>query len=93
MYVSAYCYMCPHTAACVRKVVYRHSKSERIVIYVSAYCFICVRILRYMCPHTAAYLSSYSYVCVRILPYRLSNVAASAVAGADVAMLTYADVC
>ena len=30
---------------------------------------VCVRILLYMCPHTAIYLSAYCYICVRILLY------------------------
>jgi hypothetical protein len=38
-------------------------------IYVSAYCYICVRILLYMCLHTAIYVSAYRYICVHIPIY------------------------
>jgi hypothetical protein len=59
IYVSSFCYMCPHTAVCVL-----------ILLYVSSYCYMCphtaiyVSSYCYMCPHTALFLaSSYWYIC------------------------------
>jgi hypothetical protein len=39
----------------------------RGAMHVSSYCYTCVRILLYVCPHTAICVSSYCYISVHIL--------------------------
>jgi hypothetical protein len=72
LYVSSYCYMCPHTI-CFVILLY---VLAYCYIYVSSCCYICVLILLYvssycctsfnfvpparMCSHTALYVSSYA---------------------------------
>jgi hypothetical protein len=56
-----------YSCTCVRRP---HTSRDltSYCIYVSSYYKICVRILLYMCPHTAIYVSAYCYICVLIPP-------------------------
>ncbi len=81
LYVSSYCYMCPHTAIYVSSYCYICvliiAICVLILLYVSSYCHICVLILLYMCAGGAYdwYSSNHAfmsqvyicYVCVLIL--------------------------
>ena len=45
------------------EVSIRSASSYEYTTEVSAYCYMCLRILLYMCPHTAIYVSAYCYMC------------------------------
>ena len=54
LYVSSYCYVCPHTAMCVSA----YCSMAIILELLYVYYYISVLKLLHMCPHTAIYVSS-----------------------------------
>jgi hypothetical protein len=82
LHLCSYCYICVlillYTAIYMSSCCVMRGR-EQTVRQIRPYTTKCVRILLYVCPHTAIYVSSYCYSCVLILLHMCLHLLCTAV--------------